>query len=122
MRKLSAIIGSAAVILVVAAATAEVSRPSASCTASTNATLQTGVTISDRGILHKLEFIVSGTGKTCDVHVADSDGTLIYSNTFLSGSTITNTPSKPAVVGLVVTTANANTNGITVIVKPTLEK
>ena len=123
MRNLSALIGcGAAAILVVAVATAEVSRPSTSCTASTNATLQTGVTLDVRGILHKLEINVSGSGNTCDVSIADSDGTLIHSNTFVSGSTITNMTDKPAVVGLVVTTANANTNGITVTVKPTLEK
>jgi hypothetical protein len=107
---------------VVAVATAEVSRPSASATASTNATLTAGNTLEDRGILHKLEVVVSGSGKTCDVSIADSDGTLIHSNQFVSGSTITNITAKPAVVGLVVTTANANTNGITVTVKPTLEK
>jgi hypothetical protein len=123
MRKLSALLGcGAAVILVVAVATAEVSRPSASATASTNATLTAGNTLEDRGILHKLEVVVSGSGKTCDVSIADSDGTLIHSNQFVSGSTITNITAKPAVVGLVVTTANANTNGITVTVKPTLEK
>jgi hypothetical protein len=123
MRKLSALLGcGAAVILVVAVATAEVSRPQGSCTASTNATAAAGVTLDDRGILHKLEVVVSGAGKTCDVFVADSDSTLIHSNQFVSGSTITNITAKPAVVGLVVTTANANTNGITVTVKPTLEK
>ena len=123
MLKLSAIIGSAAVVLVAAAASfAEVSRPSGSCTAATNATAQTGTTLLDRGILHKLEVNMSGSAKTATVWVADSDGTVILSNSFTSGSTITNMADKPAVVGLVVTTANANTNGITVTVKPTLEK
>lgn len=118
----SILLGVAAVALAVAVASAEVSRPSASCTASTNATLTAGAEVVDRGILHKLEIVVGGSGKTTDVSIADSDGTLIHSNTFASGSTITNMPARPAVVGLVVTTANANTNGITVIVKPTLEK
>jgi hypothetical protein len=123
MHKLTALLGcGAAVILVVAVATAEVSRPSKSCTAATNATAQTGVTLADSGILHKLEVVVSGTAKTSTVWVADSDGTLILSNSFTSGSTVTNIADKPAVVGLVVTTAGANTNGITVTVKPTLEK
>lgn len=123
MRKLTALLGcGAAAILVVAVATADVSRPSASCTAATNATAQTGTTLNDRGLLHKLEVVVSGTAKTSTVWVADSDGTVILSNSFTSGSTITNISGTPAVVGLVVTTAGANTNGITVNVKATLEK
>ena len=101
-------------------ASAEVSRPSGSVTAATNATWQTGVSMTDRGILHKLEIAVSGSGKTCDVWVADSDGTLIASNTYASGSTFVST--NLAVVGLVVKTQNANTNGIAVLIKPTLEK
>jgi hypothetical protein len=122
MRPLSAFIGCAAVALVVAAATAEVSRPSGGGSAATNATAQTGFSIVDRGLLHKLEVVVSGTAKTCTVWVADSDGSVVLSNSFTSGSTITNIADKPAVVGLNVTTANANTNGITVNVKATLEK
>lgn len=124
MRKLTALIGcGAAAILVVAVATAEVSRPQGSCTAATNATAQTGVTLDDRGILHKLEVVVSGTAKTSTVWVADSDGSLLTSNSFTSGSTIVSFTNNPVpVVGLVVTTAGANTNGITVTVKPTLEK
>lgn len=113
----------AAVAFAAAVATAEVSRPSGSCTAATNATAQTGTTLLDRGILHKLEINVSGTGKTTDVVVADSDGSQLASNSFTSGSTIVSFTNNPvAVVGLVVTTLSANTNGITVTVKPTLEK
>jgi hypothetical protein len=124
MHKLTALLGcGAAVILVVAVATAEVSRPSKSCTAATNATAQTGVELSDSGILHKLEVVVSGTAKTSTVWVADSDGSLLTSNDFVSGSTLVSFTNNPVpVVGLVVTTAGANTNGITVTVKPTLEK
>ena len=124
MRKLSALLGcGAAVILAVAVASADVSRPQGSCTAATNATAQTGTTLDDRGLLHKLEVVVSGTAKTSTVWVADSDGSLLTSNSFTSGSTIVSFTNNPVpVVGLVVTTADANTNGITVTIKATLEK
>jgi hypothetical protein len=113
----------AAAVFAAVVAAAEVSRPQGSCTAATNATAQTGTTLDERGILHKLEVTVSGTAKTCTVWVADSDGSLLTSNSFVSGNTLVSFTNNPVpVVGLVVTTAGANTNGITVTVKPTLER
>ena len=101
-------------------ASAEVSRPSGGFTAATTNAWTLGASMTDRGILHKLEVFVGGSGKTCDVWIADSDGTLIASNTYASGSTFIAT--NLAVVGLVVKSQNANTNGIAVLIKPTLEK
>lgn len=111
------------VVALVGAATAfaEIRRPVITGTAATTNVLTTLNTDLTRGILSKLTITLNGTAKTCTVVVVDADdGSLIASNTYASGTATITT--NLAVVGLSVSTFSANTNALTVTVRPTLEQ
>jgi hypothetical protein len=105
MRSILIIGGLAAVTLAVAVASAEVRQSTTKVVASTNATATAGATINARGILHRVVLVVSGTGKTNTLWLADTDGTVIYSNEVTSGTTTFTT--NMAVADIVVSTASA---------------
>lgn len=80
----------------------------------TNAVKTAAVTSNNRGILYRFRLEVSGAARTNQLVVADTDGSVIYSNAVTSGTTYVSFTNNPIpFVGLLFSTFGANSTAVT---------
>lgn len=98
---------------------AEMQHTSITVSGNTNATVSTLGTMGANGLLYRLAVTVNGTASTNNLILADTDGTVIWSNSFVSGTTTTNLATPIPFVGIAVKGFSANkltvTNTVTTL-------
>lgn len=113
----------ALIALVASSAFAEVRQDAFSFVARTNATSAVAVTSDNRGWLYRFKLVVSGTTLSNTLVIADTDGSVIYSNPVGSGTSYVSFTNNPVpFVGLIFSTFGATTNIVTNTVTTTFQR